>query len=189
VPLSYLLKDRKYSDVPRPTFLLESEILDLYKIIESLQSHALRTLWMGREIDKITAMGYFIVVVSIFILAELIIPGFLDEKFLVNFKDIPEVRNIVLIFSSLALIGVSAMLLMRLKELQSKAWTTFSFLIEQDGIKIMEEKLKEHFDKSLQTIERYLNDGNWTLAEYWTKRVAKEYDDFINREWFEKKEN
>jgi hypothetical protein len=42
---------------------------------------------------------------------------------------------------------------------------------------------KETFDKSLQEIERYLNNGDWTLAESSVHRVMKEYDDFIRREW------
>jgi uncharacterized membrane protein YhaH (DUF805 family) len=47
----------------------------------------LQTTWVVREIDKITAMGYFVIVVSVFISAEFLIPDFLDEKVLKAFQD------------------------------------------------------------------------------------------------------
>ncbi|HVD21348.1 MAG TPA: hypothetical protein VNB95_05355, partial [Nitrososphaera sp.] len=47
---------------------------------------ALGTKWIVREIDKITSMGYFIIVVPLFISAEFLLwPSFLD-KFAVTFQ-------------------------------------------------------------------------------------------------------
>jgi hypothetical protein len=144
--------------------------------ILSLQDRTARTKWIGREIDKITSLGYFKIVVFTFISAEFLLPSFLD-KFLVNFQGIPQARIIIVIFSLISLIAVSAMLYWRLKELQSKALTTFKFLVELDAIKID----KEDFDKSLQEIEKYLTNGDWTLAEFWVTRVMRRYDDIVKK--------
>jgi hypothetical protein len=151
--------------------------------IRSLQYHTLKATWIGREIDKITAMCYFVIIVSIFISAEFFLVGFLD-KFLVTFQGNSQARVIILIFSIVALGTVSFMLYWRLKELQSKAKTTFLYLVELDGIKFE----KERFDKSLQEIERYLTNGDWTLAEYWVKRITNEYDELIKAKLLEGRE-
>jgi hypothetical protein len=42
---------------------------------------------------------------------------------------------------------------------------------------------KEDFDKTLQEIERYLTNGDWTLAGYWVRRIMSEYNDLIIKEW------
>jgi hypothetical protein len=56
-----------------------------------------------------------------------------------------------------------------------KGEDSFFYLIELDGIKVE----KERFTKGLQDIEQYLNNGDWTLAEYWVKRIMTDYEDVI----------
>ena len=64
--------------------------------------------------------------------------------------------------------------------------TTFLYFVELDGIKMeidmidkyLQERIKieiDKFDKNLHEIERYLTNGDWTLAEYWAKRVMNGY--------------
>jgi hypothetical protein len=241
---------------------------ELFTNLYSLQNRTLRTTWMVREIDKINALAYFIIVIFTFILAEILIPGFLDVHFLKIFQGANQTESmgqnstatageaannnttvtnamsttipaggaggvnqslvkqhieqsitalenndtqgammqvklalnattgtigtssttlwdvlwgpstaikIIFYFSLIALLVVIYMLYKRLMELRSKAWTIFRFLLELEAIK----KDKTTFDKNLQAIEQYLNNGDWTMAEYWVKRTMFEYDDFI----------
>jgi hypothetical protein len=151
---------------------------EIYQSISSLQKATLGTTWIVREIDKITAMGYFVIVVSLFISAELLLTGFLD-KFLVNFPGGIAARIAILLFSIIALGTVLYKLYKRLSELRSKAWTTFRYLIEVETIKIE----KTTFDRNLQSIEQYFNNGDWAMADYWVRRVMEEYSDLILKEW------
>ena len=70
--------------------------------------------------------------------------------------------TIILAFSFLAIGPVSYMLSKRLRELKSKARTTFRFLVLLEAIKVQ----KTTFDKSLHGIEQYLTIGDWTMADY-----------------------
>jgi hypothetical protein len=158
------------------------EAEELTNNLSSLARRASQITWITREIDKITAMGYFIIIVSLFISAEILLTGFLD-KFLVTFQGSAQARTIILAFSIITLIAVSLMLLRRLNELQSKAWITFLFLVVIESIKIE----KTTFDKSLQEIEQYLTNGDWAMASYWIYRVMDEYDDVVKRELIARK--
>jgi hypothetical protein len=77
----------------------------------------------------------------------------------------------------------------RRRELQSKALTTFKFLLEREAIETEATKKEEKdtFDKNLKEIEEYLNNGDWTLAGLSSQQVMKGYDDSMTREWIEKK--
>jgi len=166
------------------------ETLQIFGTILSLKKASLGTPWMVREIDKITGMIYFLIVVAIlistFILDHFFGTSFSD-KFLVIFQGSEQARDSIFSFSVIVFSAVSYKLIKRLNELQSKAFTTFVFLLEREAIKIEgTSKEKDIFDKSLQEIERYLTNGDWTLAELLVHRVMKEYDDFIRREWIEK---
>jgi len=54
---------------------------------------------------------------------------------------------------------------------EDKDSTVMKYLLALESIKIA----KENFKITLQDIERYLNDGNWTLANYWVKRILFAY--------------
>jgi hypothetical protein len=151
------------------------ELGELDQTIQSLTRRVLRTKWIVREIDKITAIGYFVIVVSIFVGAEIYSPNFLD-KLLVTSEGDHLAGVIIFIFSLIALGSVSFMLLGRLLQLRGKAKGTLRYLVALDAIKIE----KERFHSDLKEIERYLNDGDWTLVGYWTTRVLRDYDDLIN---------
>lgn len=174
----------------------------------SLKQRTVSTTWIVREIDKITGMFYFIVVILTFVIALSFVEGF-EDKFLVTFQggnqtgnsegatagdstnsttaveDRLLARTIIIIISIGALVGVSFMLYKRLSELKSKAWTTFRFLIELDTIKI---DVKD-FEKNLQDIERYLTNGDWTLADYWTDVVMRKYEGAVRKSLGKKKDS
>jgi hypothetical protein len=176
------------------------DALDLQNKINSMRDQTLRTTWIVREIDKITAMAYFAIIISIFISAEFLMGGFLD-RFIVSFQGGDQTKDegqnatastngatsstivgaglvariIIIAFSFAALGAVLYMLYRRHSELNYKAWTTFKFLVALDATKIENER----FNPSLKDIERYLSNGDWTMADYWVQRVMDEYDKLI----------
>ena len=98
-------------------------------------------------------------------------------NFTQNFPDIVA-RLVILILSSMALGAVIIMVRLRIKGLRDKASNVFMYLLALDSIKIPKENLKI----TLQDIERYLNDNDWTLAGYWVKRLLLEYRDLFYAE-------
>lgn len=161
----------------KPSLELNTDVeVEIRHAMWSLILRTFRTKWIVREIDKTTAIAYFIVVVSIFVSAiisdELFHTAFIENKILTTFQGDPQVRYILLTFSIVAIGAVSYMLYKRLRDLRSNGETVFKYLVALDVIIID----KERFDKSLQIIERHLNDGDWTLADYWSTRVLQEYD-------------
>ena len=178
---------------------------EIFAKLLSLKKSSLGTAWMVREIDKSTAMVYFLIVVALLISA-LISDQFFNASFLDKFLDIfqgneqaseeaksqakEQARFFILGLSGIFFIAVLYKLIKRLWELRSKALINFEFILEREVIKIEANKKEEKdtFDKYLQEIERYFMSGDWTLAELSVRRVMKEYDDFIRREWIEKKE-
>jgi len=150
------------------------ELQPLIVKIRSMQDATIRTKWITREIDKITAMVYFVIVISIFILAEFYLKGFID-KFLVNFQGIEQARIILIIFSISVLVVVLIMLFVRLGELKQKSLTIFKFLVERDVCKIEEET----FAKNLKEIELYLDNDDWTLAQLSVDDTMKAYKEYI----------
>jgi hypothetical protein len=190
---------------------------DLMFKIHALKRQTVKTTWIVREVDKITSMIYFIIVIVTFIFSLVVIPGF-EDKFIVAFQGgnqtggagqntatggevggvgtrtnptastlvvaSPQARLIIIIFSIVALISVLIMLIMRLRELRSKALTTFLFLVELDAIRFK----RESFDKRLQEIERYLDNGDWTMAGFSVERCMSDYDELLRKEFMPQEE-
>ncbi|HET6640998.1 MAG TPA: hypothetical protein VFG77_05275 [Nitrososphaeraceae archaeon] len=71
----------------------------------------------------------------------------------------------------MALTAVVYMFVRRIGGLLSKAQTVFRYLTALGAIKVDIEK----FQPRLQEIERYLNNDDWVLSEYWINRIQKEY--------------
>jgi hypothetical protein len=70
------------------------------------------------------------------------------------------------------------MLKERIKDLRNKCSIVFNYLIAHRAIKVDREK----FDTNLQEIERYFNDNDWILSEYWLDRIQAEYlETFLNK--------
>jgi hypothetical protein len=143
---------------------------DMLKLLEGLEERAVKTKWITAEIDRITALIYFMATISLFIVAIIILPSIL-HKFAQVFVDIELVRLGVLIFSVLALSAVGYMLILRMRGLLDKASTVFKYLTALGAIKSDREKFKGN----LQDVEGYLNSGDWTLAKYWVIRIQQEY--------------
>jgi hypothetical protein len=70
---------------------------------------------------------------------------------------------------------VSTMFIVRIKGLQRKALIAFRYLTALEAIKTA----KENFKDTLQDIERYLDNNDWTLAEYWVKRIQTQYTELF----------
>lgn len=190
------------SDKFWPTEVFEKlKAADLEKLsvkIRSLKRKTVETVWITREIDKITSMAYFIIVVATFTYAVLSIPNVVD-KFVDSFQGTESVQNeqtqasedaasdgriltakiITAAFSFVALGAVLTILIKRARELTSKCLTTFKFLVLQHAIKIK----RDIFEKRLQEIRQFLVDGDWTLAEVEVERLMEEYDDLVKKEW------
>ena len=130
----------------------------------------MRTKWITAEIDRITALIYFAIVISLFIVAILILPDLL-HKFAQVFQDSELVRLVIILFSISAPVAVSFMVVHRIRRLMNEAGTVFNYLTLHEAAKVEIEEFKSRF----QDIERYLNEGDWTLAEYWVERVQVEY--------------
>jgi hypothetical protein len=114
--------------------------------------------------------------------------SFLD-KFIASFQGGEQTRIIILGISVGIFLGVLRELYPRLNSLKNNAFTSFIYLVEREAIRIdvTKKEKKDSFDKSLQEIERYLNNGDWNLATMLVQRVNDEYNDFIRREWIDKK--
>jgi hypothetical protein len=139
-------------------------------LLEGLTQQTVNTKWIKAEIDRITALIYFIITISVFIVAIAFLPSLL-HKFSQVFQDTELVRLGVLIFSVLALCAVGYMLILTIRRLLDKASAVFKYLTALGAIKTDKEKFKGN----LQEIEGYLNSGDWTLAEYWVNRIQKDY--------------
>ncbi len=142
----------------------------LYNTLRELKYRTSQSTWLSREIDKTTGLWYFVIVISTFVIAQVAHPEFLE-----HFPIDKEHYGIILILSIVALAAISIMLYFRYVGLRSMAGVVFKFLTEQAAIKID----KESFDKTLEGIRQYLNEGDWTLAGIWVTRLMDQYDDFI----------
>jgi hypothetical protein len=92
LPLAYSVVGASFADPlasskdkrkPRNPFHHLSENIDLSRWAASmallgLRDQTLRTQWVRREIDKITSLIYFLLVLSFFVLAVFLFPGFVD---------------------------------------------------------------------------------------------------------------
>jgi hypothetical protein len=144
-------------------------------ILEPSMEQTIKTKWITAEVDRITALIYFVVVISVFIVATLLYPAFLD-KFAQLFQNNESTKLGILIFSSMALIAVIIMFILRIRGLQRKASVILKYLIALRAIKTGKEKFKD----TLQDIERYLDSNDWTLAEYWVDYLQREYTRLLN---------
>jgi hypothetical protein len=150
------------------------DVIEITKLLEGLKQQTVKTKWITAEVDRITALVYFVIVISVFIIATLLYPVFL-QKFAQVFQNNESTKLAILIFSSLALGAVSYMFILRILGLQRKASVAFRYLTALEAIKAA----KEDFKTTLQDIERYLDNNDWTLAEYWVKRIQIEYTEFF----------
>jgi hypothetical protein len=171
----------KVKEIPDSGVEIEGETLhDIVTIMHGLKRSTLRTKWITAEVDRITALIYFMIVISVFIVAALILPDFL-LKFAQFTKDIEGTKTLILSLSTTALVLVAWVSYLRMRRLRAKAAAVFRYLIALEAIKTG----KENFKSTLQEIERYLDDSDWVMAEYWIGRIQKEYSEFISKE-FEK---
>ena len=148
----------------------ELKIQSVWYMFGGLQSKTVTTKWITAEIDRITALIYFVIIISVFIVAIVLLPDLL-QKFAQVFEDIESVRRGIFIFSVLALAAVCGMFVLRILGLMNKARIVFKYPTLLEGIKVDAKR----FETNLHGIERYLNDNGWTLAEYWVNRVQQEY--------------
>jgi hypothetical protein len=150
------------------------EIYGTYYFFKGLQRKTVKTKWIKAEIDRITSLLYFIIVILAFIAAVLLLPNLL-EKFSQVFQDTELVRLGIIIFSIAALAAVSYMFVLRIKDLLHKARIVFNYLTVLEAVKVDVESYKTKF----QDIQRYLDESDWTLADYWVKRIQIEYIEYI----------
>jgi hypothetical protein len=148
----------------------EYDIADIKNLLDGLKEQAVKTKWITAEVDRITALVYFIITISVFIAAILIIADFLP-KLAEPFGNLESTRTGILIFSFIALFAVVYMFILKIKGLQAKTLTVFKYLTALGAIKTSKEKFKE----TLGDVERYLNDSHWTLADYWMNRIQIDY--------------
>lgn len=144
------------------------------ELLEGLKEQTIKTKWITAEIDRITALVYFIIIISLFIVAIQLYHIFL-QNFERIFQGVELAKIVILIFSVLALIAVSIMFILRIRGLLKKALIVFRYLTALGAIKTEKEKFKT----TLQEIERYLNDTDWTLTKYWVDRIQKEYTELF----------
>lgn len=149
----------------------------IYKLLKGLIHQAVSTKWITAEIDRITALVYFMVIISLFIVASQLYPIFF-EHFTETFEELRSIKLIILIFSVAALLSVIIMFILRIRGLLNKSSIVFMYLVALGTIK----KDKENFKGTFQEIERYLNDSHWTLAEYWVDSVQREYSELYMNE-------
>lgn len=142
----------------------------IFERMDSLKRQTTNTNWLRVEIDKITGMAYFAIVIFLFIIAGLTMTNFLDN-FVQTFLDADLAKLILMIFSSAAFVSIVYMIFRRWQSLKENAIIVFDFLLELDAIKVN----RANFERPLQQIEQYLNNKEWTLARYWTSRIYADY--------------
>jgi hypothetical protein len=92
-------------------------------------------------------------------------------------------RSIIIAFSVIALVAVSYMFYRRIRHLREDARTVFIYLMTREAYNKARLVIKiedEAFEKLLQEIEQYLDNGDWTLVLNLVSdpRRGKEYDDY-----------
>jgi hypothetical protein len=155
----------------------EPDVEDMGELLEGLKERTVKTKWITAEVDRITALFYFIIIISLFIYAIEIYQDVLP-KFTKFFGDVELTKLIIIGLSVAALIAVVYVLNLRIFGLRTKALTVFKYLTALGAIKTS----KENFKTTLQDIERYLNDDHWPLAEYWVNRVQLDYSELFLKE-------
>jgi hypothetical protein len=153
-------------------------------VLEELKEETVKTKWITAEIDRITALVYFIVVISVFIFTILLYQDFL-QKFAQVFQNNELTKLVIVILSFAALGFVSYMFKRRYDGLKGKAYTVFRYLAALEAIK----EDRENFKASFEDIERRLDNNDWTMAEYLVKDVREDYQEvFVEKVKAEKLE-
>jgi hypothetical protein len=130
---------KKRQDMKKPYFDLE--FAEGVYLIGRLKRQAVNTRWITAEVDRITALVYFIIVISVFISANLLYPVFL-QKLAQVFQNNESTRLGILMFSSLALSAVIYMFILRIRRLQRKASIVFGYLTAIGAIEEDKEQFK-----------------------------------------------
>lgn len=151
-----------------------SELERIFDLLYGLGLRTIRSRWITAEVDRITALIYFVIVITVFIFAIYFISDFINI-FVKAFNNNEFVRPGMYVLASLALSGVSMILVIRIITLQSKTTIAFRYLtaletIKTDGINFM---------NPIQNIERYLDSNDWILSGYWLGRVESDYKKFF----------
>jgi hypothetical protein len=153
------------------------DLLDIGRLLKALKEQTIRTKWVTAEVDKITALIYFMIVISVFIVATVVVEDFLP-KFAQPFGHNDSSKIGILAFSFIALFGVTIMYILRSGGLNAKTLIVFKYLTSLGTIKTSKDK----FTSSLDDVERYLNDNHWALAEYWVNRIEQDYSEIFLEE-------
>lgn len=97
-------------------------------------------------------------------------------------------KVIIVIFSIGALLGILYRLRKRGRDLRDNAVTVFRYLVVREGYNLARRAIGiekhtpdkgETFDKTLQAIEQYLTNGDWTLAGITVDQIISEYIDLL----------
>lgn len=140
------------------------------QFVTGIKNKTIRSKWIAAEMDRITALIYFMIVISVFLIAIIYLPDFL-QIFVHSFNDNASIYAGLMIFVSLALAGISYMCYVRIRALQSKAAIVFRYLTALEAIRNNE----KDFNDTLDDIERYLDSNDWILVEYWLDRLEIDY--------------
>jgi hypothetical protein len=93
------------------------------------------------------------------------------------------IRTIIIVLSIISLSLVIIMIHYRHVGLVSMAGVTFKFFTEQvainKGKEYYDDKKLEHYDKDLEDILQYLNEGNWDLAGIGVTQIMDDYNNLI----------
>jgi hypothetical protein len=152
--------------------LEKDPIYKLYCTLQGLKYRTSTSTWLVREIDKITGLWYFVIVMSAFILAQIFYSPFLAKLSVIP----PPFYPIILVLSIVALAAILFMLYFRYVGLKSMGLVTFKFLCEQSAIRTED---KESFDDTLEEIMEFLDEGDWTSAGISVTRLMTVYNDHI----------
>ena len=147
------------------------EISEILELLHGLGHQATKSKWITAEIDKITGLIYFTVVISVFIIAIIRLPDFLNT-FVIPFNDSELAKIAIFDFAFLAVCAMLIMIFLRLRTLRKKAVIVFKYLVALETIRIEE----KDFKTILENIERYLDSNDWILAEYWLSRTMADYE-------------
>ncbi len=97
-------------------------------------------------------------------------------------------KLIIIIFSTGALLGILYRLWKRRRELKDNAVMVFRYLVIREtynvarrtiGIEKLTADKGETFDKTVQAIEQYLTNSDWTLARITVDQIISEYIDLL----------
>jgi hypothetical protein len=185
--------------------------------LTSLKESTSRTSWIVREIDKITALGYFIIVLVTLISALFLLPNF-EDKFLVTFQGGNQTQDDSMVTNggatttmatnaaaatstavesegtSIARIIIIAFSIIALGAVSYMLYKRLSELKSKAWttfkflIELDAIKIEnQRFNQNLKDIERYLSNSDWTMAELWVDGIMEEYAEVVQKELIEKK--